>query len=536
MDAAIDDLREEEDLDYTILVHLGIALSAERNHPRLMERILMGAKVLGRADGGTLYLRDGDALRFAIIHNDTLEIMLGGSRGTPITFEPLPLYRDGKPNYHNVATYAALTGQTIAVADAYDEEDQFDFSGTKTFDDRTGYRSTSFLTVPLKDSRGEVTGVLQLINAYDRMGNIVPFRKEVQPLIEALASQAAVALENYNLLQAQKELLESFIRVIAAAIDEKSPYTSGHCQRVPELTEMLVRAAVAQTEGPLKEFTLDDDGWYELHIASWLHDCGKVVTPEHVIDKSTKLETIYDRIDTVKTRFAALKHAAEAAFWQAVAQGGDRAALEAALQDRLAQLDDDRAFLETINIGGEFMAPDKLERLRRIAALRWRDAAGCEQPMLDDNEVYNLSVARGTLTKEERDIINNHMAVTIKMLEKLPFPPSMANVVEYAGGHHERMDGTGYPKGLTREQLSIPARCMAIADIFEALTAIDRPYKKGKLLSETVAIMHGMKKAHHIDPDLFDLFLTSGVYRAYAERFMRPEQIDAVDVARYVGQ
>lgn len=525
---------DDEELDYTILVHLGIALSSERNHARLMERILMGAKVLSRADGGTLYLRDGDTLRFAIIQNDTLEIMLGGTRGMPKGFDRLQLYSSGKPNHHNVATHAALTGKTVAIDDAYDVA-EFDFSGTKAFDERNGYRSKSFLTVPLKDSRGEVTGVLQLINAYDAHGAIAPFRPQVIPLIESLASQAAVSLENYNLLQAQKDLLDAFIKVIAAAIDAKSPYTSGHCQRVPVLAEMLTRAVINLEEGPMADFTLDDDGFYELHIAAWLHDCGKVVTPEHVIDKATKLETIYDRIETVKARFATLKQAAETEFWRAVAEGGDREALQQVLTATLAGLDDDCRFLETINVGGEFMAADKLERLGRIATRTWRNTDGTVEPLLNDNEIYNLSVARGTLTAEERAIINDHMAITIRMLEQLPFPPSLSNVVEYAGGHHEKMDGTGYPKGLTRGQMSIPARIMAIADIFEALTAADRPYKPGKSLGETIDIMYKMKKANHIDPDLFDVFLTSGVYLLYAEDFMRPEQIDEVDIARYVG-
>lgn len=534
MDAAGNGARDEEELDYTILVQLGIALSAEHNIARLMERILMGAKVLSRADGGTLYLRDGDALKFAIVQNDTLGIMRGGTRGA-VPFAPLPLYRDGQPNHHNVATHAALTGATVAIDDAYNAG-PFDFSGAKAFDAEHGYRSQSFLTVPLKNSRDEVTGVLQLINAYDHSGTVAPFRASVQPLVESLASQAAVALENSQLLQAQKDLLDSFIQVIAAAIDAKSPYTSGHCQRVPVLTEMLTKAAEAQAVGPFADFSLDEDGWYELHIASWLHDCGKVVTPEHVIDKSTKLETINDRIHLVKARFAAAKRDAEVDHWRAVAEGGDRGDLRQVLETRLSELDDDLRFLETINIGGEFMAEDKLERVRRIAAGTWRDHEGVEQPLLTDNEVYNLSVARGTLTAEERNVINGHIQVTIDMLEKLPFPSNMRHVVDYAGSHHEKMDGTGYPRGLTRDQLSIPARAMAIADIFEALTAIDRPYKKGKLLSETVEIMDRMRKAHHIDSELFDLFLTSGVYLRYAEEHMRPEQIDTVDVARYVDR
>lgn len=515
------------------LIELGIALSAERNHPRLMERILLGAKELAAADGGTLYVIDGDRLGFQILRNDTLGIAEGGTTGRPVRLPPLPLVlEDGSPNLRNVAALVANTGRTINIADAYHAPAEFDFSGVKHFDAVTGYRSRSFLTVPLKDNTGRISGVLQLINAAGRTG----FPGDLVPVIEALAGQAAVALDNFHLLKAQKDLLQSFIKVLAAAIDAKSPYTGSHCQRVPVLTEMLTQAACDQQAGPFADFALDEEGWYELHVAAWLHDCGKVTTPEHIIDKATKLEAIYDRIHAVAARFAALRQQAQAEYWQALAEGGDAAALRPELARRLAELDGDRRFLETVNVGGEAMAPDALERLRRIAARRWTDADGIELPLLTEDELRNLSVVRGTLTPEERQIVNDHIVLTIKMLEQLPFPRTMANVVEYAGGHHEKMDGTGYPSGKTREQLSVPARIMAIADIFEALTAVDRPYKTGKTLSETVRIMAGMKAANHIDPDLFDLFLNSGVYQRYAERYLQPDQIDAVDVGEFMGK
>ncbi len=523
---------QRQERRYRKLIELGIALSAERNHQRLMERILLGAKELAVADGGSLYIVEGGQLKFAILRNDSLGIAEGGTTGQPIRLPAVPLtLEDGGPNFRNVAAYVANTGVTINIIDAYDEDEAFDFSGVKRFDEMTGYRSRSFLTVALKDNAGRMSGVLQLINAPDAEG----FPPDLVPVIEALAGQAAVALDNARLLQGQKDLLDSFIKVIAAAIDAKSPYTGGHCQRVPVLTEMLTRAAVATTAGPFADFTLDEDGWYELHIAAWLHDCGKVTTPEHVVDKSTKLETIYDRIHTVKARLAGLRRAAEAAYWRSVAQGGDPTALAVARDAELAALDDDRRFLETINVGGEFMAPDKLERLAAVAARRWVDDEDIQRPLLDEDEVRNLSIARGTLTAEERQVINDHIVLTIRMLEQLPFPHNMGNVVEYAGGHHEKMDGTGYPAGKTREQLSVPARIIAIADVFEALTAVDRPYKKGKTLSETFRIMSFMKKDQHIDPDLFDLFLTSGVYREYARKFLQPDQIDEVDVAQFVG-
>ncbi|MDA0261128.1 MAG: GAF domain-containing protein [Proteobacteria bacterium] len=520
------------------LIDLGIALSAERDHNRLMERILIEAQAITHADGGTLYLREGNRLAFAIMRNDSLNITLGGTTGQIIPFPPLWLYDEdsGTPNENNVATYCAVHNEAVNIVDAYDS-DRFDFSGTKAFDANTGYRSKSFLTIPLINRANHVIAVLQLINANDPdTSETISFSDDVQPMVEALASQAAVALDNQLLFQAQRELLESFIKLMAEAIDEKSPYTGGHCQRVPVLTEMLVDAARESNEPNFADFDLNEEQRYEVHIAGWMHDCGKVTTPEHVMDKSTKLETIYDRIETVRTRFEVLKRDARISYLEAIVEdGADKSALRAQLEAELTELEADCAFLEAANIGGEMMADDDIARIERIANRRWRDVAGQERDLLSEEEVYNLSIRRGTLTTEERNVINNHMAVTIKMLEQLPFPRNLERVPEIAGGHHEKMDGTGYPKGLTRDQMSLPARAMAIADIYEALTAADRPYKKAQTLSETLRIMGSMKRTHHVDPELFDLFLTSGVYLKYADLFLSPEQIDDVDVTQYLG-
>lgn len=518
---------------YRKLVDIGIALSAERNHARLMEKILLEAKDLSRADGGTLYLVDEEVkgLRFTILRNDTLKTILGGTTGAPIPFPPLPLYRpDGSRNESNIASYAALTGQVINIADAYDAEG-FDFSGTRKFDASTGYRSKSFLTLPLKNHEDTVIGVLQLINARaPESSEVITFDEDIQNLLEALASLAAVAITNQMLLQAQKKLFTSFIAVVANAVDAKSPYTGGHCQRVPMIAHMLAEAACGETEGPFADFQLSEDQWYELDVAAGLHDCGKVTTPEYVVDKSTKLETIFDRIAVVRTRFQVLKREAEVARLRALLAGADSQDAAAACQARQQQLDDDLAFLEMINLGGEFMAPDKLARLHEIAAQSWVNEKGETVPLLTENEVYNLSITRGTLTEEERKVINDHIVVTINMLNGLPFPKNMSQVVEIAGGHHEKMDGTGYPNRLTRDQLSIQARILAVADIFEALTAADRPYKKGKTLSETVKIMAFMVRDQHIDGELFALMLRAGVFKAYGAQHMKPEQIDEVDV------
>ncbi len=526
------------------LLEIGTALSAEKDTPRLLERILLGAKEITHADGGTLYRVSDDqqSLEFAIIRTDSLDIAMGGTTGKEITFPNLPLHReDGSPNVNMVAACAALERVTINIPDAY-ENTTYDFSGTVKFDASTGYRSRSFLTVPMANHENEVIGVLQLLNKIDpEDGAVVPFTEEDQRLVESLASQAAVALTNQQLIANLRQLFESFIEMIASAIDDKSPYTGGHCRRVPELSMMLADACSRTGEGPLANFSMTPTDRYELKIASWLHDCGKVTTPEYVVDKATKLEAIHDRVNTVDTRFEVLKRDAEIAFLkariEALEQGRevDLAALESTYENHLAQLDVDREFVHKANIGGEFMREEDKARVHEIAEHRWVGPDGEEQPFLTENEVYNLCVERGTLTAEERDVINYHITATIKMLESLPFPKDLQRVPEFAGGHHEKMDGSGYPRGLKRDQMSIQARIMGIADIFEALTAADRPYKKAKTLSESLRIMGFMKKDSHIDPDLFDVFLREKVWLEYADKFLQPEQIDEVDLAQVPG-
>jgi HD-GYP domain-containing protein (c-di-GMP phosphodiesterase class II) len=522
----------EEDLVQRLeqLNAIGVSLSGETDINRLLETILTAAKSITRADGGTLYrVTEEKTLRFEILRTSSLKNYLGGTTGNPVPFYPIQLYgKDGKPNHNMVAAHAALTGKTVNIADAYTAEG-FDFSGTRAFDSKTGYRSKSFLTVPMRNHQNESIGVLQLINAQDpRTGEIVPFSPSDQRLAESLASQAAIALTNRMLINQLEELFESFITLINTAIDEKSPYTGGHCQRVPMLTMMLAEAVNETRAGPLADFQMSDKDRYELKIAGLLHDCGKVTTPVHVVDKATKLETIFDRIHLIDTRFEILKRDAEIEHLKKKLD--DRQ-----LRDRLRQFDEDRRFLQMCNIGGERMSDDNIVQVKRIAKYRWRDLAGHEADFLTEEEVKNLTIRAGTLTDDERKIINHHIVATIKMLEALPWPKHLTNVPEYAGGHHERMDGKGYPRGLTREQMSVQARCMGIADIFEALTAKDRPYKKGKTLSESLEILGRMKLNHHIDPDLFDIFVRRKVYRRYAEMFLDPEQIDTVDESRIPG-
>jgi HD-GYP domain-containing protein (c-di-GMP phosphodiesterase class II) len=527
------------------LNEIGAALSHERDIDKLLEIILVAAKTITHADGGTLYrvTEDERSLRFEIMRNDSLGIAMGGTSGNPISFPLLPLRTEsGEPNNSMVAAYAAIHQETVSIADAYVAEG-FDFSGTRKFDERTGYRSQSFLTVPMKNHENAVIGVLQLINAIDPdSGKVTSFSSADQRLAESLASQAAIALTNRQLINQLERLFESFIQLINVAIDEKSPYTGGHCERVPVLTMMLAEAVNDTRQGPLADFGMTDQDRYELRIAGLLHDCGKVTTPVHVVDKATKLQTLFDRIHLVDTRFEVLKRDARIAMLEAklaLREARDaraESALETDLARTLRQFESDRDFLRHANIGSEAMTADDQERVSRIGkGYQWADIEGRQSSFLTDDEQENLSIRAGTLTQKEREIINYHIVATIKMLEQLPWPKHLRKVPEYAGGHHERMDGKGYPKGLRREQMSVQARVMGIADIFEALTARDRPYKRGKTLSESLEILGKFKLNGHIDPDLFDVFVRQKVYLKYAEKFLDPEQIDMVDESKIPG-
>lgn len=545
---------------------INMVMAAENDFARLLPRLLKEMLSVAQADKGVLFLADDDGL----IPVATLE-----ADGSEI-FDPLlPVAHDDLG-----PLLSASIKDGVARAAPLQPEDTRALGIDVLVDPRV---ETHALAVPLLNRRHELVGAMLLLHH-------APIDDAHVAFVEALSGSAAISLETHELIKAQKELFEALVKLIAGAIDAKSPYTGGHCERVPELTKMLARAACEAREGPYADFALSEEEWEAIHIAAWLHDCGKVTTPEYVVDKATKLETIHDRIHEVRMRFEVLKRDAEIAYWQGVAAGGAESALAARRDETLRQLDDDFAFVAACNEGGEFMAPEKVERLGSIAARTWRrtlddrigiaheekerkartpaPALPVDEPLLADKpehlfhrnprdaiapdnpwgfrmavpellynrgEVYNLAVGRGTLSEEERFKINEHIVQTIMMLTRLPFPKHLRKVPEIAGGHHEKMDGTGYPKRLKREEMSPVARMMAIADIFEALTAVDRPYKKGKTLSEAVKIMSFMKKDQHIDPDLFDLFLRSGVYREYAERFMKPEQIDAVPLDAYLN-
>ncbi|NVK19004.1 MAG: GAF domain-containing protein [Methylocystaceae bacterium] len=572
------------------LVELGISMSSEKSGDKLMEMVMIGAKDLTNADGCSLYvINDNQELDFKIFRNDTLGMVYGGTSGKKVNFPGIPLYHEnGEPNLSNVVSYAVHNKESVNIADVHSSK-RFDFTGPKAFDEKMGYESKSILTVPLKPRGGAVIGALQIINAQEKYADeYVAFGQDIQPFVEALAAQASTSLYNRQLLAAQEELMDALIQLIAGAIDAKSPYTGGHCERVPELAIMLAQKASETTDGSFADFAFEThDEWREFEIGAWLHDCGKVVTPEYVVDKATKLETIYNRIHEVRTRFEVLLRDARITYLEALADGTDEASAAKEFDTTRQQLFDDFAFIGECNVGSEFMSDASIERLKKIAQIQWKrhfdihvglsheeDKRYVDEPhgecleyLLDDKafhvfprnegvkelyadrgfkldvpdnlydqgEVYNLSIQRGTLNEEERFKINEHIMQSIAMLEQLPLPDHLKRVPEYAGTHHETMIGTGYPRKLSAADLSIPSRIMAIADIFEALTASDRPYKKAKTLSESIKILSFFKKDQHIDAELFDLFLTSGIYKDYANKFLRPEQIDEVDITPYLG-
>ncbi|MBW1787326.1 MAG: HAMP domain-containing protein [Deltaproteobacteria bacterium] len=558
------------------------SLAGEQDFDRLLGRVAEETMKAGEADGALVYL----------VGDDEVELRPGCFRTTRAGGEnmaaSLPTFQMDTEGVENPVVQVVRKGRTDVFTLEHDGGKQE--AAFSVIFDALAARQVRVIGIPLQNRQGEVTGCLCLLFAALNGAGSSEMGREHIAYVEALSGFAAVSMETHQLLKMQKAMLESFIKLIAGAIDAKSPYTGAHCQRVPQLTKMLARAACESRTPPFKDFDLTEEEWEALHIAGWMHDCGKVTTPEYVVDKATKLETIYDRIHEVRMRFEVLKRDAEVCYWRKVADGRDRETLRSQLENQWQQLDQEFAFIAECNEGGEFMSPERVERLHKIAERTWmrtlddrlgisweekkrkerspapelpveeRLLAGREEHIIyrrptdqisPDNpwgfkmempehlfnrdESYNLSIQRGTLTDEERYKINDHIVQTIIMLEKLPYPKHLRHVPALAGGHHEKMDGTGYPRGLKRDDMPVTARIMAIADIFEALTAADRPYKKAKKLSEAIRIMGFMKKENHIDPELFDLFLTSGVYVEYAKHFLKPDQIDDVDIAQYLN-
>lgn len=512
------------------ILTVGTALSAEKNIDNLLEMIIVQSKQLTNADGGTLYLYHPQTkqLEFKVIQNDSLKINMGGT-SDHIEWPPLNLYgKDGTPNHSMVAAVCALNSSIINIEDVYNAK-QYDFNGTIEFDKKTGYRSESMLVLPLQDHEDQLIGVLQLINKKSPLGLCVPFDKEDEDMALSLGSQAAVALTKQKLIDDLELLLESFLNTINVAIEEKSPYTAGHIDRMLNLSLTLAKA-ISDDQNTFADIHYDEDQLKEIKFAALMHDIGKITTPEYIIDKSTKLETIADRIETVKLRFECLKKDLTIAYLIEKENTKELASLlqlQQTYQDSLRRLDEDFNFLENANQGGEFFHENDILRIRNISK-RTILINGVAHPLLSNDEVENLSVRKGTLTSQQRQIINNHAAVSLRMLSQLPFPRKLSRVSEIACGHHEKINGRGYPQGLKGDELSFEARILAIADIFEALTASDRPYKKAKKLSEVMHILYDMAIEEEIDMKIFRFFYESNLYLRYAQTILDQENIDHV--------
>ena len=517
------------------LLNISIQLSNEEDTDLLMEKILLAAVEVSNADAGSIYLvNEQQELEFRTIYNKSLDLHLGGSSSSAINFPGIPLVVDNKPNCSAIVAHAANTGEVVNIDDVYTTL-PFDFSAARTMDRKTGYRTKSMLTFPLKDHIGDIIGVIQLINAMDGT-EIVSFSKQIEQQILSFAALGAIALTNRALISNMEQLFESFAKTIAAAIDKKSAHTGGHCKRVPELTLMFADAVSDYEDGPLASFKLTPEDRHQLNIAGWLHDCGKIATPDHVMEKSKKLETIFDRIHFVTAKLEIVKRDIDLKYQAAMI-----CALQANKAVRVEQLDRERilaqkqlkldtAFLQKTNVGGEFLTDEQASNILAIAERYQITIENIAQPLLTEDEILNLSIKRGTLNDKERDIIKQHMDVTLDILNALPFPKHLANVAEFALGHHEKMDGTGYPRGLVKAQMSVPSRLMALADIFEALSAADRPYKSAKPVSECLKIMSNLVKNNHLDPDLFVIFVRSKVYEKYIHKFADPNQLDDFDI------
>jgi len=515
------------------LVEIGSSLTSEKNFDVLMEKIMLGAKRFTDADGGTLYLltEDEKQLKFTVVQTDSLEIKMGGTQGE-ITWPALNLHKeDGSLNNEMVAAVCALEGKLINIPDVYEAEG-FNFEGTKKFDESTGYRTKSMLVIPMKDHEGDVIGVLQLLNKQDNFGNTISFTQEDKKLIQSMSSQAAVAITNNRLIAGLENLLDAFIKSIATAIGEKSLYTGGHINRVAEVAAMITKA-INEDNGVYKDTHYSPDEVTMLSRAAWLHDIGKIVIPEYVVDKATKLETIYDRINTVKTKFELVKRDLEIEYLKAkavVTGENDIQKLQELFVSKQEKLQDDLNFVIGCNTGGEFMEDEKINRIEEIAKTQLI-INNEKVNLLSENEVYNLSIRKGTLTQEERTVINNHVTVSFNMLNALPFPKKLKRVPVVAASHHKKVKGGGYgAPELMDLPMTLEDKILAVADVFEALTANDRPYKKANSLNTSLRILSFMVKDGDLDKDLVKFFVDKELHLEYADRHLAEEQKDEITV------
>lgn len=498
---------------------IGRALSGVQDLNTLLEMIVDQARNFTNADAGTLYIVENNTLRFQIVQNDSLKIRMGGKSGESIPFPPVELKES------NVSAFVALKGVSVNIPDVYDT-DLFDFTGPKKFDQSTGYRSKSMLVVPLRNHENDVIGVLQLLNATNPISNeVIAFSQDYENLSESLASQAAVSITNAKLIANMTELFEAFVKVMATAIDEKSPVTGGHIRRVAELTLTMAEVIHDLDEGHFKDKTFSPDQMYELRIAAYMHDIGKVTSPVEIVEKAKKLQTIFDRIQYVRLRMAYISQKIELEGQEAkikILQNGSSPeklnSIEKETLEKLIEIEEILRFINKCNEPGEFLDDEILVRLKEVSEKTYIDDAGEQQPFLTADELVNLSIRRGSITEKERQKMQGHAAVTLKMLKQIPFTKKLKNIPDFAGAHHEFLNGKGYPLGLKGDEISFEGRLMAVTDIAEALTASDRPYKKAMPLETVYRILRSMVEGGELDPNLVELFIEKEVYKIYQKK------------------
>ncbi|MCD6328814.1 MAG: HD domain-containing protein [Candidatus Cloacimonetes bacterium] len=527
----LSELVGKQDKHIKQLIHIGESLSAKKSLVNIFTLILNEAMDYANADGGTIYFVSNDRkfLDFKLTYNKALNIEMGNEE-TPITWPSIPLYlKNGLANMSYMVSYVYHTKESKTFEDVYDQK-LFDNTGTQKFDTRNKYRSQSMAAIPLINHEDEVMGVIQLINAMDKDGNCIPFGTEHIKMLNSLASQAAISLSNKRLIESLEELLLQFIKSIATAIDKKSKYTAGHVKRVATLTEEIARRINEDENGYFKNVYFNEDQLQEISMAGWMHDVGKIVTPECIMDKSTKLQKIIDRVELIKVRGELIK--------QVIKKDINKLKLDRTLTKEKEkelikisnQIDHDISLIEKMNFGVENFSDENKKEIERMYSFSYI-SEGQDYRILTDDEKKNLMIYRGTLTDEEFDIMKEHAQVTWEMLSPLQFPKKYENVPLYAAAHHERLDGGGYPHNLSENQIPLQARIIAVADVFEALLS-ERPYKDGKKVSEAMKIIAFMVQDHKLDKAVVDILLDSGLHISFAQKIAKPEQVDNVDIKK----
>ncbi|MBW1989964.1 MAG: HD domain-containing protein [Deltaproteobacteria bacterium] len=466
------------------LNQIGIALSSETDINRLLDLIVTEARGFSRADAGSLYTLEEDRLFFRIAQNDTLE-KKGKGRSR---FQPIPIPLDKK----SIAGYVALTGEVLHIEDVYTIPEDKPYTFNKSFDQKSGYRTQSMLTIPMKEPEGKVLGVLQLINALDQNGRMVPFADQYHELTLSLASQAAVALRNARLIAYIKGLFEALIKYSAQAIDARSPHTAGHSRRVAAYALIIAREMTKSDEGPFAEVRFSPEDLERLSYAAWLHDIGKIGVPEEILDKKWRLPLGWEQI--IENRFLLAAVCA--------CQGKGE---EEAVKIR-RQFTEDCERILAINTKN-FLPDEDREFLESFAGKTFTDPDGRKKPLLTEEELCYLSVPRGNLTGEEYRLMQSHVEHTERIVANIPFTGHLKNVPAIASAHHEMLNGTGYPRGLQDNEICLEARILAMVDIFDALTAMDRPYRKAAPPERACAILKDEASRGRLDPDLVDFFV-----------------------------